>query len=214
MSWARSCCNRLFKIEKTNYSDKQSWFNIWRWSRFNAHHQWIRFELCQFKHRFRFRTKKLISLAKVTTEKKIITLCRIIINDLINVDSEFFSFKFFVKLEYLIFLDQSFSIRFFIDIDAFNYAFIHFNLIDQICDHLNLESISFSKLKRLCDYDDIISFTVTHVIYFNIRIKKYKQFIVSMFIANLEDHEIILNKSWMNQCDLLLNIKNDNLIFV
>ena len=34
-----------------------------------------------------------------------------------------------------------------------------------------------------------------------------------MFIANLEDHEIILNKSWMNQCDLLLNMKNDSLIF-
>ena len=34
-----------------------------------------------------------------------------------------------------------------------------------------------------------------------------------MFIADLEDHEIILSKSWMNQCDLLLNMKNDSLIF-
>ena len=34
-----------------------------------------------------------------------------------------------------------------------------------------------------------------------------------MFIADLGDHEIILSKSWMNQCDLLLNIKNGNLIF-
>ena len=34
-----------------------------------------------------------------------------------------------------------------------------------------------------------------------------------MFIADFEDHEIILNKSWMNQCNLLLNMKNDSLIF-
>ena len=55
--------------------------------------------------------------------------------------------------------------------------------------------MSLFKPKRLRDYDDVISFTVTHVIYFNIQIKKHKQFIVFMFIADLEDHEIILNKS-------------------
>ena len=140
-------------------------------------------------------------------------MCKIIIDDLIDVDLKFFSFKLFVKLEHLIFLDQSFLIWFFIDTDVFDYVFVHFNLIDQICDYLNFKSILFSKLKRLRNYNDVISFTVTHVIYFNIRIKKHKQFTVSMFIANLENHEIILSKSWMNQCDLLLNMKNDNLIF-
>ena len=128
-------------------------------------------------------------------KKKIIILCKIVIDDLIDADLKLFSFKFFVKLKHLIFFNQFLLIRFLIDIDAFDYAFIHFNLINQICDHLNLESISLSKLKRLRDYDDVISFTVTHVIYLNIRIKKHKQFIISMFIADLEDHEIILNKS-------------------
>ena len=213
MSWARSCRNKLSETEKANYSDEQSWFNIWRWSRFSAHHQWIRLKSCQFKHWFRFWTKKLNFFAKVTIKEKIVILCKIITDDLIDVDSKLFSFKFFVKLEHLIFLDQFLSVRFFIDIDASDYVFVHFNLIDQICDHLNLEPILFSKSKRLRDYDDAISFTVTHVIYFNIRIKKHKQFIVSMFIADFEDHEIILSKSWMNQCDLLLNMKNDSLIF-
>ena len=101
-------------------------------------------------------------------EKKIIILCRIIIDDLIDVDFKFFLFKFFVKFKHLIFFNQSFSIQFFIDIGAFNYAFVYFNLIDQICDHLNFESILFSKLKLLRDYDNIILFIVTHVIYFNI----------------------------------------------
>ena len=34
-----------------------------------------------------------------------------------------------------------------------------------------------------------------------------------MFIADFENHKIILNKSWINQYNLLLNMKNDNLIF-
>ena len=140
-------------------------------------------------------------------------MCKIIIDDLVDADSKLFSFKSFVKFKHLIFLDQSFSVRFLIDINVFDYAFVNFNLIDQIRDHLNLESISLSKSKRLRDYDDAISSIVTHVIYFNIRIEEHKQFIVSMFITDLEDHEIILNKSWMNQYDLLLNMKNDSLIF-
>ena len=139
--------------------------------------------------------KKLNSFTKVIIKEKIIILCRIIINDLINVDSKFFSFKLFIKFEHLIFLNQFFSVRFLINIDVFNYVFVHFNLIDQVCDHLNFEFISFSKSKQLRDYDDVILFIVTHVIYFNIQIKKHKQFIVLMFIANFEDHEIILNKS-------------------
>ena len=139
--------------------------------------------------------KKLNSFAKVTIKEKIIILCKIIIDDLIDVDSKLFSFKLFIKFEHLIFLNQFFLIRFFIDINASDYAFVHFNLIDQIYNHLNFKSILFLKSKRLRDYNDVISFIVTHVIYFNIRIKKHKQFIVSMFIANLEDHEIILNKS-------------------
>ena len=80
-------------------------------------------------------------------KKKIIILCRIIIDDLIDVDLKLFSLKFFVKFGHLTFFNQFFSIRFFINIDVFNYAFIHFNLIDQICDHLNFESILLSKLK-------------------------------------------------------------------
>ena len=112
--------------------------------------------------------KKLNSFAKVTTKKKLIILCRIIIDDLIDVDSKLFLLKFFVKFEHLIFFNQFLSIRFLIDIDVFNYAFVHFNLINQICDHLNFKSILLSKLKRLRDYNDVISFIITHVIYFNI----------------------------------------------
>ena len=63
-------------------------------------------------------------------EKEIVTLCRIIIDDLINVDSKLFSLKFFVKFKHLIFLNQFLSVQFFIDIDVSDYAFVHFNLID------------------------------------------------------------------------------------
>ena len=54
---------------------------------------------------FDFKRKKLNFSAKVTIKKKIVILCRIIIDDLINIDSKLFSLKFFVKLEHLIFFD-------------------------------------------------------------------------------------------------------------
>ena len=63
-------------------------------------------------------------------KEKIIILCKIVIDDLINVDSKLFSFQLFVKFEHLIFFNQFFLIRFLNDIDAFNYAFIYFNLIN------------------------------------------------------------------------------------
>ena len=54
--------------------------------------------------------KKLNFSVKVTTEEKIIILCRIIIDDLININLKFFSLKFFVKFEHLMFYDQFFSV--------------------------------------------------------------------------------------------------------
>ena len=112
--------------------------------------------------------KKLNFSAKIMTEEKIIILCKIIIDDLIDVDLKLFSLKSFVKLGHLIFFNQFFSIRFLIDINVFNYAFVYFNLIDQICDHLNFELMSLFKSKRLHDYNDVILFIIIHVIYFNI----------------------------------------------
>ena len=148
---------------------------------------WKKLELRQFKYRLRSRIKKLTFSAKVMTEEKIIILCRIIIDDLININSKLLSFKFFVTHKHLIFFNPFRSIRFLIDIKVFDYTFIYFNLIDQICDRLSFESISYSKLKRLRDYDDVISFIVTHVIYWNIRINNYKQFIVLIFNADSEN---------------------------
>ena len=43
--------------------------------------------------------------------------------------------------------NQFLSIRFSIDINVSDYIFVHFNLINQICNQLNFESISISKLK-------------------------------------------------------------------
>ena len=109
--------------------------------------------------------KLLNSFTKLTTEEKLIVLCKIIIDNLINVNLKLFSFKFFIKFKYLIFFNQFFLFQFLININIFDYAFVQFNLIDQICDYLDLELISFSKLKRLRNYSDIILFIIMYNIY-------------------------------------------------
>ena len=112
--------------------------------------------------------EKINFFVKITTGEKIVILYRITINDLTNVNSNFFFFKFFVKFKHLIFVHQLLSVRDLIDINVFDYVFTHFYLIDQIYNHLNLESISLLKSKSLRNYDDVISFIVTHVIYLSI----------------------------------------------
>ena len=59
---------------------------------------------------FDFEQKKLNFSAKVTTEKKIVILCKIIIDDLVDVDYKLFSLNFFIKFKHLTFLDQFLSI--------------------------------------------------------------------------------------------------------
>ena len=54
--------------------------------------------------------EKIKFFYKSHDKKKIIILCRIIIDDLINVNLKIFSFKFFIKLKHLIFLNQFFSL--------------------------------------------------------------------------------------------------------
>ena len=54
--------------------------------------------------------KKIKFFCKSHDKKKVIILCRIIIDDLIDVDLKLFSFESFVKLKHLIFLNQFLSV--------------------------------------------------------------------------------------------------------
>ncbi len=65
-----------------------------------------------------------------------------------------------------------------------------------VCDQLDLKSVPLFKLKAVCDFNDqLFKFKITHVIYSGLLLKKnYKEATVSMLIADLRQHNIILGK--------------------
>ncbi len=92
---------------------------------------------------------------------------------------------------------------------------IHFNLVNKVCEKLKIQSISLAKEKLIRDYDEKISKKViTHKILFNLIIESYKKLTVSMLIADINHHEVILSKLWMNKNEILLNMQNDIIVFL
>ncbi len=123
--------------------------------------------------------------------------------------------KLFLIDIHFIFQNQSFSLCFLIDSDSVVYMIIHFNLVDKVCEKLKIQSISLTKEKLIRDYDEKISKkTITHKILFNLIIESHKKLTVSMLIADINHHKVILSKLWMNKNEILLNMQNDVIVFL
>ncbi len=122
--------------------------------------------------------------------------------------------KLFLIDAHLISQKRSFSLHSLIDSDSVVYMIIHFNLVDKVCKKLRIQSISLTKEKLIRDYDEkIFKKTITHKILLNLIIESHKKLTVSMLIADINHHEVILSKLWMNKNEILLNMQNDVIVF-
>jgi len=122
--------------------------------------------------------------------------------------------KSFLIDVHLISQNSSFSLRFLINSDSAVYMIVHFNLVDKVCKKLRIQSISLTKEKLIRDYDEkIFKKIITHKILFNLIIESHKKLTVSMLIADIDYHEVILSKLWMNKNEILLNMQNDIIVF-
>ncbi len=139
-----------------------------------------------------------------------ISLCKL---DEILLKENYFE-KLFLIDAHLIFQNWSFSLRSLIDSDSIIYMIIHSNLVDKVCEKLKIQSISLTKEKLIRDYDEkIFKKIITHKILLNLIIKSHKKLTVSMLIADINHHEVILSKLWMNKNEILLNMQNDVIVF-
>ncbi len=164
--------------------------------------------MIQFQFEFRF--KKLVISSKVIKKIEIISLCKL---DEILLKENYFE-KLFLIDAHLISQKWSFSLHALIDSDSIIYMIIHFNLVNKVCKKLKIQSISLTKEKLIKDYDEkIFKKIITHKILFNLIIKSHKKLIISMLIADINHHEVILSKLWMNKNKILLNIQNDIIVF-
>ncbi len=157
-----------------------------------------------------FKSKKLV-ISSTIIEVKIISLYNL---DEILLKDNYFD-KLFLIDALLISQNESFSLCSLIDSDSAVYTIIHINLVDRVCKELKIQSISLTKEKLIKEYDEKISKkTIIHKILSNLIIESHKKLTVSMLIADINHHEVILGKSWMNKNEILLNMQIDVIVFL
>ena len=163
-----------------------------------------------FQFQFRFRFKKLVISSKVIKKIEIISLCKL---DEILPEENYFEKSFLIDA-HLILQNQFFSLCSLIDSDSVIHMLIHANLVNKVCKKLEIQSILLIKEKLIKDYDEkIFKKIITHKILLNLIIKSHKKLTVSMLIADINHHEVILSKLWMNKNEILLNMWNDVIVF-
>jgi len=165
--------------------------------------------LFQIWYWIRVQVKKLVIFSTVT-EVKIISLCNL--NEILSKENYFD--KLFLVNALLISQNKSFSLRSLINSDSVIYMIIHINLVNRVFKELKIQRISLIKEKLIKEYDEKISKkTITHKILSNLIIESHKKLTVSMLIADINHHKVILEKSWMNKNEILLNMQINVIIF-
>ena len=100
------------------------------------------------------------------------------------------------------------------NIDCIDYSFIDQNLTQIICDRFEMIFIFFFKFRNVRKFDDNVFFYfITHVLYFIFIVQNHIELIIFMLIISFDQHQIILNKLWMNNHKMMLNMQFDRLWF-
>jgi len=108
----------------------------------------------------------------------------------------------------------SYSLKSLIDIEAADYSFIDELIAQNVYDHLQIESLSLIKLKSIRRFDDhYAKKLITHAIYSNLTVQDHMKCFVFMLITQLNQHQMILRKTWMNKIKVTINMKDDCLQF-
>jgi len=108
----------------------------------------------------------------------------------------------------------SYSLKSLIDTEAADYSFIDELIAQNVCDHLQIESLSLIKLKSIREFNDhYVKKLITHAIYSNLTVQDHMKHFVFMLIIRLNQHQMILEKTWMNKIEITIDMRNDCLQF-
>jgi hypothetical protein len=97
--------------------------------------------------------------------------------------------------------------------DCTDYSFIDINIAHQVCEALKISSLKLKKSRELKSYDERRSKNSTHVIYSSMTIEDHTQSSTFMMIIKLNQHLIILKKSWMKRHDVNYHDHDDSISF-
>ena len=100
-----------------------------------------------------------------------------------------------------------------VNTDVTEYAFIDEKTAQLVCETLQITLVMLSRPKLVNGFDDRETKPITHVIYSTLTVQNHSEITTLMFIIKIEAHPLILGKSWMNAHEVILNMKNDKIIF-
>ena len=154
---------------------------------------------------------KLTALVRDDTKDKTIELF------LINWNLDLFERTTLTIICQLLTSDEIFEKIILIDLmntDCTVYTVIDETLIKIICEQLQIAFILLFTFRSLRDYNEqIASKSITHVIYSTLKINGHEKQTCFMSIVSLNNHRIIIDKSWINKHEIILNMLYDRIVF-
>ncbi len=136
-----------------------------------------------------------------------------LIDEISSIEENYFEKSFLVDV--ILFLqDKFFKLQSLIDSDLMIYILIHTKLVNQICQKLEIQLIQLIKEKLIREYDEkLMKKIITHKILLNLTVESHKKLTVLMLIADINHHDVILEKFWKNKNEILLDMWNDVIVF-
>ncbi len=108
----------------------------------------------------------------------------------------------------------SYSLKSLIDIEAADYSFIDEVIAQIVYDQLQIESLTLIKVNSIREFDDYYAKKlIIHVIYSNLTVQDHTINTVFMLITRLNQHQMILEKTWMNKINLVIDMQINSLRF-
>ncbi len=90
----------------------------------------------------------------------------------------------------------SYSLKSLIDTEAADYSFINELIAQNVCDHLQIESLSLTKLKSIRRFNNhYAKKLIIHAIYSNLTVQDHMKRFIFMLITRLSQHQMILEKT-------------------
>ncbi len=108
----------------------------------------------------------------------------------------------------------SYSLKSLIDIEATDYSFIDEVIAQIVCNQLQVKFLTLIKAKSIREFDDhYAKKLITHVIYSNLTVQNHTVETAFMLITWLDQHQMILEKTWMNKINLVIDMQINFLQF-
>ncbi len=152
-------------------------------------------------------------------DKKLVTFIKnamknVLISSTMSSLNDFFALKS-LTIECILSNNEiNYSLKSLIDIEAADYSFIDELIMQNVCNHLQIESLSLIKLKLIRKFDDhYAKKLIIHAIYSNLTVQNHMKCFIFMLITQLDQHQMILEKTWINKIEITIDMKDDCLQF-